>query len=158
MADTITIIAYFCENYPHPHELSKSRITKMVYLADWRAAIEYGKPLTGIEWEINHYGPYVDDIIKEARSDSRFKIVETTNMYGKPKVLVKLVEEFDFSELEDAEKEVLDYVIESTSAKYWDDFIEIVYSTYPVVTQERYTPLNLEKLAKTYNKEVRTST
>jgi hypothetical protein len=42
MAELKDIIAYYCKQYPHKAELSKARLTKMVYLADWKSAI--GQP------------------------------------------------------------------------------------------------------------------
>lgn len=38
MANLKDIIAYILQNYPSnkKHELSNARVTKMVYLADWR--------------------------------------------------------------------------------------------------------------------------
>jgi hypothetical protein len=45
---------------------------------------------------------------------------------------------------------VLDFVIEQTAPLYWNDFIKLVYSTYPVVTQPRFLPLDLVKLALEY--------
>ncbi|MEZ5576726.1 MAG: DUF4065 domain-containing protein [Candidatus Competibacteraceae bacterium] len=53
------IMAYFGIEYPHKFELSKARLTKMIYLADWFSSLADGKKLTDIEWLFNHYGPYV---------------------------------------------------------------------------------------------------
>ena len=38
MANLKDIIAYILQNYPSnmKHELSNARVTKMIYLADWR--------------------------------------------------------------------------------------------------------------------------
>ena len=64
------IIKYLCKNYPHKNELSKARLTKLVYLADWFSALTKNKQMTNIEWVFNHYGPYVDEITSVAtRSD-----------------------------------------------------------------------------------------
>ena len=35
MAKLVDVVGYLCEHYPHKAELSKARLTKMVYLADW---------------------------------------------------------------------------------------------------------------------------
>jgi len=67
------IVAYFCSNYVYKDELSKVRLTKMVYLVDWRSAITDGKQLTRIQWHFNHYGPYVEDVVASIKYDSAFK-------------------------------------------------------------------------------------
>ena len=53
------IIAYFCKYYPYTTELSNSRLTKLVYLADWFSCLLKNKKMTDIVWMFNHYGTYV---------------------------------------------------------------------------------------------------
>ena len=48
MATLTDIIYYLISNYPHKDELSNARVTKMVYLADWHAAVKLGHQLTYI--------------------------------------------------------------------------------------------------------------
>lgn len=36
---------------------------------------------------------------------------------------------------------------------YFNEFVDYVYSTYPVKTKERYSMFNLVRLAEKYNKE-----
>lgn len=148
MAD---VVAYFCANYPHKAELSNARLTKMVYLSDWRSAIRRGRQITDIRWKFNHFGPYVDDVLEAARKDKkRFVVADTINMYGNPKQLIQLRESAEVVELSKEDREILDHVIEETRPLYWNDFIKLVYSTYPVLTQERYEELDLVALAKEY--------
>lgn len=56
--------------------------------------------------------------------------------------------------LTDEEKDLLDFVINSSASKNWDDFIKLVYSTYPIVTQERFAKLDLIALACEYEKSI----
>lgn len=145
------MLAYLCEYYPHKHELSKARITKMLYLADWRASITTGSQLTSINWRFNHYGPYVDDALEVAGRSDLLKVEETANMYGQPKTLLsRSGKAVEFSELRRGDREILDHVIKSTRDLYWNDFIELVYKTYPVATGERGAVLDLPLLAKAY--------
>ena len=58
--------------------------------------------------------------------------------------------------LSDNVKHVLDFVIEKTAPLSWDDFIKLVYSTYPIVTQPRYSTLNLVQLASLYKQSIET--
>lgn len=143
------VMAYLVWQYPYPGDLSNARLTKMIYLADWRTAIQEGRQITSIEWPFNHYGPYVHDVIEEARSSEDFSIESSETMYGSPKQVVKLRRDVTPG-LEPWEREALDHVIASTKDLTWAKFIELVYSTYPVVSQDRYTTLDLVDLAEDY--------
>ena len=63
MMQTIDIVKYIFDKYPKPEELSKPRLVKIVYLIDWKTAVETGDQCTNVEWYYNHYGPYVEDVI-----------------------------------------------------------------------------------------------
>lgn len=143
-------MAYICKNYPHEDELSNARVTKMVYLADWRSAIKRRQQITDITWQFNHYGPFVYDIRDVAKEDPAFEIVPTQNMYGSHKELIKVSSDVEYPSLDDEEIDVLDFVLDQTSKINWADFIKLVYSTYPVIAQERYTKLDLVDLAEEY--------
>ena len=67
MASLHDVMTYLVSKYPHSDDLANARLTKMIYLADWRAAIRYGKQVTDFSWEFNHYGPYLHDVINEAK-------------------------------------------------------------------------------------------
>lgn len=148
------IVAYICRNYPYKDELSNARVTKMVYLADWRSAITRGKQLTDLEWEFSHYGPYVNDVIRVAETDPGFEVIPTKNLYGGQKDLLRVADDVDFPSITEEEKELLDFVISTSASKNWDDFIKLVYSTYPIVTQERFSKLDLVKLAGEYEESI----
>jgi hypothetical protein len=150
MAELKDIIAYYCKEYPHKAELSKARLTKMVYLADWKSAIDRGKQISKIEWIYNHYGPYVDDVANTAQKDPIFNIESTTNMFGGNKEVVRLRSEKYSPSLHDDEKKILNHIISITSDKYWNTFMELVYSTYPILKSDKYSTLDLVALAKEY--------
>ena len=98
--DTLNdIIKYLYLNYPYKYELSKARVVKMIYLADWKYAMLYQRQLTNINWYFNHYGPYVSDVIDAIRDDNDFTIHTQTNMYGEPKELIKINEKYTYPNL-----------------------------------------------------------
>lgn len=144
------VIAYFCANYPFPDELSKARLTKMVYLADWRMAIDSGRQITDIEWVFNHYGPYVRVIERVAVSSPDFEVESGTNVFGAPKETIRVREGVNWPSLIAEEQEALDFVIEATEQLTFADFLSLVYSTYPVKTSAKYEHLDLPSLASQY--------
>lgn len=149
--EILDIVAYFVRN--SQIELSKGRLNKLVYLADWKYALDYGKQLSSISWKFNHYGPYVNEIEKSIESDSlkRFKIThQETSYFGHSKYTINLVNDLNFVAPNDSEKEILDIILGLTNKLNWIDFINLVYSTYPIKVSERGKILNLVALAKQY--------
>lgn len=146
------ILAYFCLNYPYPNELSKARLVKMLYLADWKNSIEHQKQLTNTDWIFNQYGPYVNDIIETIKYDTRFEIIDKTNSYGSPKQLIKVINNYNILNLNQENKKILDFVINATSVLSYSDFIDLVYSTYPIKVSSKMSELNLVQLANDYKK------
>lgn len=145
------IIKYLLKEYPHKTELSASRLTKMIYLMDWKSSIDFGRQITNAKWHFDHYGPYVDDFVKLAKEDKGIFVENTSNYYGGKKQLFKLTEksEGDFN-LTKEQKDIADFVINATKQKNYEDFIQLVYSTYPVISNDRYSDLDLVSLAAKY--------
>ena len=155
MAQLRDVMAYFCVNYPYTEELSKARLTKMIYLADWRSAITRGHQLTDVRWEFSYHGPYVKDIIDLARQDPDFEVSRIENVYGDLKEVISVKDnEIDYPSLTAEDREVLEYVIETTAPKFWEPFMKLIYSTYPIVSRPRFAKLNLVELAEEYRQEV----
>lgn len=148
---TIDLIRYIINEYPHKDELSKARLNKIIYLVDWKSSIDRDTKITNIDWLFNHYGPYVREIENLITDDDRFSILSTRNIYGNEKNLITLKEDKNFQEPNDTEKETIDFVIDKTRKFNWKKFIELVYSTYPIISQERGTTLDLVALAREYN-------
>lgn len=153
MAALEDVVAYILAKYPHKDELSNARVTKMVYLADWKSAIERGKTITDIRWFFDNHGPFVwsvkDTVVQHPEL---FTINSTRNMYGTKKDLLELVDDEYEPVLTKDERRFLDHVIEQTKPLVWADFIKLIYATYPVASSERYTYLDLLKKAKEYKR------
>jgi len=146
----VDLVRYILKVYPHATELSKARLNKIIYLIDWKSALEHEKQLTEIDWKFNHYGPYVNIIEETILDDNRFNIRCTTNIYGNEKNIIEIKDDRDFIEPIQKEQEIIDFIIEKTRKFYWDKFINLVYSTYPIISQEKGSQLNLVELAKEY--------
>ncbi|RZM80366.1 hypothetical protein C3B51_12465 [Pseudoalteromonas rubra] len=148
---TINIIKYILLNYPHKDELSASRLTKMLYLVDWKSSLDSNRQITNANWFFNHYGPYVEDFIEMARLDRDIVIEEATTFYGGYKQMLRL-EQYSSNDIYIGvfERGVVDFVISATKDKHYDEFIQLVYSTYPVVSSQRYSHLDLVAKAREY--------
>lgn len=151
MASLTDVVFYILREYPHKSELSNARTTKIVYLADWRSELQRSRQITNIEWYFDNYGPFVWDIKNTiAHNPAIFSMASTINELGSEKTLFS-VKGHDYSpRLSEDEKGVIDWVIKETKSLYWDDFITLIYSTYPVLTGARYTKLDLHSAAAEY--------
>lgn len=125
----------------------------MVYLADWKHSIEHGGQIAGIEWYFNNHGPFVWDVVEAARdTPSLFDVEQTDNFYGEQKTLIKAKDVGYTPDLSGSEQDVANHVIDATSDLVWDRFINLVYSTYPVVSTDQYNSLDLPRLAAEYKR------
>lgn len=76
-------LRYVLKYYPSDgHELTKTRLTKLIYLLDWESALKTGRQVTDINWYFNHYGPFVSDVFDAADDDSELRIVEKVSNFG----------------------------------------------------------------------------
>ena len=137
-----SVMRYIVKNYPYPDDLTKTRITKLVYLIDWENVKEYGSQITNIEWFFDHYGPYVSDVLDEADEDKTVSINSTISNFGTVKYIVKPKrdkEELLYDDLTDNDKDIIDRVIDKTKNFSWNEFINYVYSTEPIKNSTRYS-------------------
>jgi len=152
MSKILDLVRYIIKNYENKKDLSKARLNKIIFLIDWVSAIRRHQQITPINWYYNYYGPYVKDIEKEIQKDNRFNIDKGRNYYGNEKNIISLKKDEGFNDLTKEEKEIVNFVIENTKNLNWGDFINLVYSTYPIVKAEKFSNLNLVELAKEYKK------
>lgn len=134
------LIKYFCSMYPHAQELSKARLTKMVYLADWESYKLTQQQISNINWYFDNFGPYVTDIVDTAYNDPDIRVVSTRTIYGTDKTLIEY--QGDAPILDDSIKAILDKVIDTTKPLSWKNFIDYVYATPPIKQSARYNYLD----------------
>lgn len=147
----LNLIIYIFKSYPKVNELSKPRLVKIIYLIDWKYAIETGSQYTEIEWYYNHYGPYVDDVINLIKNKSDLFLVRSTvNQFGSITDKISLKQDIEVDMQEDI-KSSADFIVKNTHKMNWSEFIDLVYSTFPVLSNPQYTILDLSKDAKKFN-------
>lgn len=139
------LIIYICQNYPHSRELSKARLTKLIYLIDWKSCLQRKRQLTNINWYFDNYGPYVDDVIDTARNSNHLTIEQETNFYGTKKERIAIFNKSYTPHISINDINLIKEVFLETQNLYWDDFIKHVYNTPPVKNSHRYSILNLNK-------------
>lgn len=149
------IIKYIFIHYPHKGELSKARLVKMIYLSDWKSCLLNSRQISSIQWYFNHFGPYVSDVIRLIKQDDDFIVKHIINMFGEDKELIYLKDKVSPPELSKEASNIIDFVINKTHMLNWNEFISLVYSTYPIVTKDKYSMLNLVELAAEYKLKIK---
>lgn len=145
MKKLLDLILYIFNTYPKSEELTKPRLVKIIYLIDWKFTILSGKQYTNIRWYFNHYGPYVDDVIDLIRAENDLFIVQSyKNSYGGSTDRISYINKREV-DLEPQVKEASDFIINNTAKLSWTDFISLVYSSYPIKSNSKYSYLNLEQ-------------
>ena len=143
------IIAYILKNYPYKRDLCNARVTKIIYLADWKSALVYNKQISDIKWYFDNYGPFVHDVENNIeKNNSVFDEKKETNAYGMYKKVFSIKKDIAIDILTNEEMELINQIINLVKGLNWDNFIKLVYSTYPILTSERYTHLDLVEKAK----------
>ena len=87
--------------------------------------------------------------MKEASSDKQIMINEGFSNYGGPKYTFQLdnSKSYEFSSLNPQELQIIDSVIESTKDMSFNNFINYVYNTPPIIKTAKYQYLDLIKIA-----------
>ena len=152
MASIIDISYRIIQKYPYKDELSNARLTKMIYLADWHHCLKNGFQISEINWYFDNFGPFVWDVYNEiSKRSDLFGIKVTTNYFGKEKKLI-FAKESMVPFLVESEIYSIDKIIDKTKSLYWDKFINLVYSTFPIRTTEKYSHIDLIKKATEFKK------
>lgn len=144
------VIRYLLINSSQPSKLTKTKVTKLVYLGDWFSSLENNEQITDVEWFFDHYGPYVSDIYFVAQKDSKIKIKTGYNAFGNPKETLEcVVSKTKFkTRLNNEEQAILDKVLSETDDMNWREFIDFIYKTPPIKTSEKYSKLNLVSISR----------
>ncbi|HUO84708.1 MAG TPA: hypothetical protein VM534_06290 [Thermoanaerobaculia bacterium] len=148
MADFQHVINEIVRRYRGEHELHPERIGMILYLIDWRSAIERGNVLTDVNWVVSDYGP-------EARDRTGHSLTAITQA---PPDFSSLAGEVPPGQglLSDQEGRIVEFVLDSVSDRSDAELAQLVFSTFPMVmTQRPQTPLDLVSLAENYNQNYR---
>jgi hypothetical protein len=131
------LISRILENYEKRGEISMLKIVFLIYLCDWKYSIEKGTQITDIKWK------FLDKEFskKIISAFNKGKIQKNTFSFKS-----------DFSHLSNNEKKIIDFISTLSMELETDDFIKLVFSTYPMIRKEKDVHLDLPVLAKDYIK------
>ena len=136
MADPKDVLAYLRRRYPRGG-LSRVRLRRMAYLADWKSAVERGRQMTGLSWGFGDNGPDCP----EAR------LLVEAELSGPARGLLA-----PYPSLTAEDRRLLRFVVRSVREKGYPEVEKLVYPTYPILTRERHSGLDLVALAEEYRR------
>jgi hypothetical protein len=149
-------LAYVVRKIPLEfNEFSVSLVLKILYLSDWKFAIDYGKQITEIEWKVSKVSLPIDDDLEKSVSETfrLFKSVKKhskSNYYPDTRDLSSMVED---SSLQTEEIAIIDFILRICILEGVDSIIKITFSTYPFLKMTKDDGFDLIKLAKEYKLE-----
>lgn len=152
--DTILleVIQYLTQNYKGDGiGLSVSKLSKLVFLADWKSAINNRKQITNIQWTLHYSGPFCDEVSSEnitKTSGLRIYVKQTLEHVEVDTVI--LTKPPVYSDLNEKYKLILNIVLKNTQYLRWPEFLDFVYGTFPFEVSEPFTPIDLVELAEFY--------
>jgi hypothetical protein len=158
VAELRDVIAYVCTRHCDGLSLSISRLTKILYLADWRCCITRGRQVTPIEWKMNDTGPFSQQINFLLRSDKDFEVTTSQSILKGRSERVVLVSDFGWKSISKDDRDVLEFVLKTSREKYLGEFQRLINSTYPVLhvrnESDAMEALDLLGLAAQYANEI----
>ena len=149
-------MVYLCQRYARERDMSNARMTKLVYLADWKCSIEHGRQLTAVEWMSAFGGVSGEAVEALLKADKAFETLPVRDARGVTgKFLLRVAKDAGSPSLSEEDRVVLDFVLETAERLDWLEFSRLVHSTYPVFSNDRDERLDLPGLAKVYVEDVR---
>ena len=155
MNSIIDLAVYFTKS-ARDFELSNARLTKMIYLTDWRSVLVSEAQVTDIVWHFDTYGPFVWDVHNCLNSEPELFETDIRDAVENRilRRMVKLKNTGSVAHLSDEVIRVAKHVVDSTLKLSWTEFVRLIYSTYPVSKSKRFTDLDLTMLGIEYKKLV----
>jgi uncharacterized phage-associated protein len=125
--------------------LTRTKLVKFLYLADYRSSQERKKPVTGVQYKSYYYGPYAAEILEAAEDQPRYVLYERcarsdgASYYAyeptgkKPRLAT----------LDEKDRRYLDDVLEEYGSLSLKRLLRVVYQTPPFKKAEMLQPISL---------------
>jgi hypothetical protein len=151
--DTIQKIAAYLLASSKTGAMQNLQLVQSIYLADWKSCLVRNEKIALINWELTELGPFSIDILRAiTHGRDYFKIdFEGSGKIGFMTTNVSFSK--DISEVKGLGLpvvSVLDFVTHAINNLSREEFVSLIYSTYPVVKGQRFSQLNLKMFAKAY--------
>jgi uncharacterized phage-associated protein len=135
-------IAYLVHRYASRYPgrpLTRTKLVKLLYLADLEAFRRVRRPLTGVKWISYYYGPFSQDILHAAdQLDGRVLVQQVaTQVTGQPYYRYEPLPQAELPALSEGDRGVVDVVLEQYGGMTLPNLIDAVYETEPYKRTEK---------------------
>lgn len=137
------VVSEFKEHQRVP--LTRTKLVKFLYLADWISCQKRHKPVTGVQYRSYYYGPYAPEILEAAEEQPHYILSERQfrsdgapyYVYAPTGVKPKV------STLTADDRAVIDGVLREYGAMSLKTLLRTVYQTPPFQKAEMLQPIDL---------------
>lgn len=144
---------YLLDNLPPERKLTLKKMIQLLYFADWKYTLEFGKSLTDVDWEFEQLGPTSEQAIAIIKESDVIDVNYSLNKFGSNREKVSLRNNSSIQELTETEKAILEEVLKKSLSIDWQEFTVDIFGTYPISNATKYGKLNLQSLAQEYKRK-----
>jgi hypothetical protein len=123
------------------------KLTRGMYLTDWRAAILLHNTITGMQWKLGEYGPEARELFSFLKTTAILRV--EADKEGYTQLNIADSHEYDFSK---SEIDILEFVVNTLNEKQGNDLIRLINSTFPVIATNIGAEMNMTQLASEYER------
>lgn len=143
--------AYLANKTPERLNPSLERLTNMLYLADWKSAIEYRCQMTHLDWRHDFAGPASEVLQRFIERSPDFATASRSDSLGREKTeLQRWPATSRKQDLDPTERWLLDFVLRKPRTRPAPPFATLIASTYPMMSTAAPQELDLVALAEAY--------
>lgn len=121
-------------------QINRTKLAKLLYLADLKAVGQDMAPGTEVEWRWRHYGPY-SNILLEVEQDLELagviQVAETTNYFGSPETRLRLLDETPQVDIDARFKEIVEATLQEYGKLSATQLKDLTYQTAPMAAAQR---------------------
>jgi uncharacterized phage-associated protein len=117
--------------------INRTKLAKLLYLADLAAVESDLPPGTGVEWRWRHYGPYSNalvDVESDLETAKIIRVTATVNYYGRPEKRLRLRDAEPQIEIDNQFACIIDDVVAKRGNLSASQLRDITYQTAPMIS------------------------
>lgn len=131
---TVDALAFICDHYPRPEELTRERLVQLLYLADWVSAFNFNQAISTVDWRRSPRGLDPRDVQRALNHQEIFRWVEQwtpdRGLVAKHHVATRRA--CSYESLWEEELEVLDAVCRHAAALSPLGYVQWLHDSYPL--------------------------
>lgn len=121
--------------------INRTKLAKLLYLADLRAVEEGLPPGTEVEWRWRHYGPYSNVLIgieEDLQIGGVIDVAEGETFFGNTERRLRLLIEAPQVEIDERFQEIVDAIVQQYGKLSATQLKDMTYQTAPMAAAQRH--------------------